>query len=781
MARLNRRLFGRQRSSARKHNRPAPVRADQFFSEALEDRAMLATFLPGEVLIQFDPSVDLASRANTRAEVAGNLIEQIHTNTMKASGQGILERVAIGRGVSVTDAIERLNSLPGVRYAEPNWVYTPSDVSNDTYYLNGNLWGMYSDDSPSTIGPAGTTNQYGSQAEEAWNNGFLGSNSVYIGVIDEGIEYTHPDLAANVWTNPFDPIDGVDNDGNGRIDDTQGWDFFSNDRTVYDGTGDDHATHVAGTIGGKGGNGAGVAGVNWNVTMISTKFLGPSGGSTSGAVQSLDYLTDLKTRHGLNIVATNNSWGGGGFSQSLLDAITRAANEGILFIAAAGNSGSNNDAGAFYPSNYNTTAGAGYDAVIAVASITSTGARSSFSSYGATTVDLGAPGSSIVSSVPTNSYASYSGTSMATPHVTGAIALYAAANPGATALQMRNALLSNTTATSSLAGITVTGGRLDISKLMGAPAALPGLSITDVSVTEGNSGSVSANFDVTLSAPSANTVTVNFATANGSALAGSDYTGGSGVVTFAPGETSKTVSVQVLGDIAVEPNETFSVVLSGATNATISDATGIGTIVNDDAGAAGTLSINDVSALENQGQFVFTVTLSAPSASTVTVNYATANGTAKGGNGKNSDFVHQSGTLTFSPGQTTKQISVTIKNNSVSEPNETFFVNLSSPVGATITDSQGLGTILNDDAGGAGSNDASTSLVTPTASTPQLAFATVAGLETVQGTEKAVEVLAEVKTHVPVAAIPGIENAQERVASAGPEAIRGEWLVKVNP
>lgn len=781
MARRKPRVSHRSWSSFGGRNRSALVRADQFLFEPLEDRSMLSTFIPGEVLIQYDTSVDSATRTNARAQVAGNLLEQIHTNTMKACGQGVMERIALGKGVSLPDAMERLSKSPGVRYAEPNWVYTPSDVSNDTHYLNSNLWGMYSDDSPAAVGPAGTTNQYGSQAEEAWNNGFLGSNSVYIGVIDEGIQYTHPDLAANVWTNPFDPIDGVDNDGNGRIDDSQGWDFFSNDRTVYDGTGDDHATHVAGTIGGKGGNGAGVAGVNWNVTMISTKFLGASGGSTSGAVQALDYLTDLKTRHGLNIVATNNSWGGGGFSQSLLDAITRAANQGILFIAAAGNSGSNNDAAAFYPSNYDTTAGAGYDAVIAVASITSSGTRSSFSSYGATTVDLGAPGSTIYSTLPTSTYGAYSGTSMATPHVAGAIALYAAAHPGATALQMRNALLSNTTATSSLAGITVTGGRLDVSKLMGAPAALPGLSISDVSVTEGNSGSVSANFVVTLSAASLNTVTVNFTTADGSALAGSDFTGGGGVVTFAPGEVSKTVAVQVQGDTNVEPNETFTVVLSGASNATISDSTGIGTIVNDDVSSAGTLSINNASAFENQGPIVFTVTLSSPSGSTVTVNYATSNGTAKGGNSKNSDFVHQNGTLTFTAGQTTKSISITLRNNNLSEANETFFVNLSGASGAAISDNQGVGTILNDDSGGAALADSqiSTISVASSPSTPQ-AFAIVAERESVQGSANAVEVLAEVRERVNPAAYKGIDNAQKRVLDGGSADASFAWYLDVN-
>ncbi|MGZ5192733.1 MAG: S8 family serine peptidase, partial [Kaistella sp.] len=207
----------------------------------------------------------------------------------------------------------------------------------------------------------------------------------------------------------------------------------------------------------------GVAGVVWNVKMLSAKFLGSRGGTTANAIKAVDYFTDLKLRQGLNIVATNNSWGGGGFSQALYDAIARANSAGILFIAAAGNASSNNDATASYPANYNVAN------VISVASITNTGGLSSFSNYGATQVDLGAPGSGIWSTVPVSSkgkvvasYASYNGTSMATPHVSGAAALYASKHPGSTAAQIKSAILSSVTPTSSLSGKTVTGGRLNV-------------------------------------------------------------------------------------------------------------------------------------------------------------------------------------------------------------------------------------------------------------------------------------------------------------------------------
>jgi subtilisin family serine protease len=203
-----------------------------------------------------------------------------------------------------------------------------------------------------------------------------------------------------------------------------------------------------------------VAGVCWNVKILNAKFLGRNGGTTANAIKAVDYLTDLKVRHGLNLVATNNSWGGGGYSKALQDAIERANQMNILFIAAAGNSSVNNDTSPNYPSSYPNVN------IIAVASITSTGALSSFSNYGATSVDLAAPGSGIWSTVPgrkSPSYASYSGTSMATPHVTSAAAMYASSHPGATAGQIKAAILGSVVSTPSLSGKTVTGGRLNVS------------------------------------------------------------------------------------------------------------------------------------------------------------------------------------------------------------------------------------------------------------------------------------------------------------------------------
>ena len=409
-------------------------------------------FETNEILVKFKAGTSDTKKAEILNLISGKVKEKVLTKMMQRLGdnEGI---TLVSMPMQAFDALSRVKGFSEIEYAEPNYIYTTDATSNDTYFTNNSLWGM------------NAANANGSQASTAWASGKTGSSSVYIGIIDEGYMYSHEDLAANAGVNPGETAgDGIDNDGNGLIDDVRGWDFDGNDREVFDGATDDHGTHVAGTIGGVGGNGKGVAGVCWNVKLLSAKFLGRRGGTTANAVKAVDYFTDLKTRHGLNIVATNNSWGGGGSSQALKDAITRANAANILFIAAAGNETNNNDASASYPANYDVAN------VISVASITSTGGLSGFSNYGATQVDLGAPGSGIWSTVPVSSkgavvsgYASYNGTSMATPHVSGAAALFASLNPGANAAQIRAAIIGSVIPTASLSGKTVTGGRLNVS------------------------------------------------------------------------------------------------------------------------------------------------------------------------------------------------------------------------------------------------------------------------------------------------------------------------------
>lgn len=355
-------------------------------------------------------------------------------------------------GASVADVLGWAGRTAGVATVEPDFLIAPSAVPNDPSF--GQLWGL------NNTGQSGGVADADVDAPEAWQT-TTGSRNVVVAVIDTGVDYKHPDLAANIWTNPREiGGDGIDNDGNGFIDDVRGWDFANDDADPMDDDG--HGTHVAGTIGAVGNNGTGVTGVNWQVSIMPLKFLGPDGGSTSDAIRAVNYATRMRRDFGVNVVASNNSWGGGGFSAALSDAIEAGGRAGILFVVAAGNDGTNNDTSPQYPANY-----AG-DTVISVAALDRTNRLASFSNVGATTVDLAAPGVSIFSTLPGGRYGSYSGTSMATPHVTGTITLLAAANPQATPGQLRAAVLSSTTPLATLTGKVATGGALNAAAALAA-------------------------------------------------------------------------------------------------------------------------------------------------------------------------------------------------------------------------------------------------------------------------------------------------------------------------
>jgi len=325
-------------------------------------------------------------------------------------------KLEIGETTTADTAEQRVDSdvVLGVEPDLPVW--KDDAAPNDPLYTNGSMWGL--------------TGDWGIRPQPAWNT-TTGSSNVVVAVLDTGVDYTHPDLANRVWRNWGEvPGNNADDDGNGYKDDVYGWDFFNKDSTVYDpGDGDAHGTHVAGTIAAQGNNGTGVSGVNWNVQFMPLKFIGPAGGYTSDAITALNYAV----ANGASVV--NASWGGTTYSGALKAAIDAAGNAGVLFVAAAGNEGVNTDVSPHYPSAYTSWN------LVSVMSIGSTGYRSGFSNYGRWTVDLGAPGESILSTVPGDVYQYYSGTSMAAPHVSGVAALFKALNPGATWQTVRDALV----------------------------------------------------------------------------------------------------------------------------------------------------------------------------------------------------------------------------------------------------------------------------------------------------------------------------------------------------
>jgi len=409
------------------------------------------------VIVKVKQTPSSSAITNLKAEIGV-------TKVTKASQLGI-EIWQIPEG-NVEETISAYSNDPRIEYIEPDYIITLEDVEktspsqedlatitpqattpNDPAYPQ--LWGL------NNTGQSGGTPDADIDAPEAWDIQTGNPNTV-IGVLDTGVDYNHPDLVDNIWTNPGETAgDGIDNDSNGYIDDVRGWDFAYNDNDPSDVDG--HGTHVSGTIAGKGNNGVGVTGVAWNAKIMPLKFLDDGGsGYTSDAILALNYATAK------GVKLTNNSWGGIPYSQGLYDAINSAGQQGALFIAAAGNDyGNNNDINPAYPASYDLPN------IISVASTTRTDALSGFSNYGPTSVDLGAPGSEIYSSLPGGNYGLLSGTSMASPHVSGGAALVWSQNPTWTAQQVKNQLLQTTDPISALSGRTVSGGRLNINNALG--------------------------------------------------------------------------------------------------------------------------------------------------------------------------------------------------------------------------------------------------------------------------------------------------------------------------
>ncbi|HYO56956.1 S8 family peptidase [Archangium sp.] len=393
----------------------------------------------GELLVRFRSDNKVSA-----ARIHGAMGAQVVRTYQSISG---LQRVSLPPGVGVELAAEAYRADPDVLYAEPNYLYSIDRTPDDPEF--DELWGMHN------IGQSSGTADADLNMPDAWEL-TTGSEEAIIAVIDTGINYLHEDLADNMWTNPGEiPDNDVDDDGNGYVDDVHGINAITGSGDPLDDN--KHGSHCAGTIAGRGNNAKGVTGVNWQAKLIACKFLSATGsGATADAVECLDYLHTLRTRtsHPVNIVASSNSWGGGSFSQALQDAIAKHQEAGILFIAAAGNNSANNDVTNNYPSNYPLVN------IIAVAAIDRKDALASFSSYGRRRVHVGAPGVDVLSSVLGQDYALLSGTSMATPHVSGLVGLLKAQDPTRDWRALKNLIMAGGVDSAALAGKTITGRRI---------------------------------------------------------------------------------------------------------------------------------------------------------------------------------------------------------------------------------------------------------------------------------------------------------------------------------
>jgi subtilisin family serine protease len=396
--------------------------------------------VPGELVVTF---TDTATEKNEDRAIArtGGEVEQYIDS---------IDSVVISVDPDRTDnVIRKMAHERFVERVEPNYVVRAARLPNDRSFAE--QWGLRN------LGHFDGKVGADIGATLAWDVA-IGS-PVPVAVVDTGVTFKHADLAANAWVNPGDPRNGIDDDGDGIKDDVNGADFLSGDADPDDDGG--HGTHVAGIIGAQGNNSIGITGVNWESAVMGLKFLDGNGeGNTADAASAIDYAVD----HGARVI--NASWGGPAFSHALYSAIRRAGEHGVLMVAAAGNDGVNADSSPDYPAAFDLPN------IISVAATDRADRLLDFSNYGAKSVDLGAPGDDVYSTVPNvtdpSGYAAFSGTSMAAPFVAGAAALYLSKFPGASVDQVRAALLSTVDRLPTLAGKTVTGGRLNLAKALGA-------------------------------------------------------------------------------------------------------------------------------------------------------------------------------------------------------------------------------------------------------------------------------------------------------------------------
>jgi subtilisin family serine protease len=437
----------------------------------------------GELLVKFKSGVAKASSLKVHQAVGASVAKRFHIVPN-------LEHVKLQEGLSVKDAITQYMSDPNVEYAEPNYIKRAlSRIPNDTYF--GNQWALHN-----TGTYAGGTVDADIDAPEAWDIS-TGSSNIVIAVLDTGIDYSHADLAGNIWTNPGETncANGGDDDGNGFIDDCRGWNFVDDNNDPMDDFG--HGTHVAGIIGADGDNGIGVSGVMWNVRLMPLKVCDASGScDTADEIAAIDYVVLMKNG-GANIKAMNASFGGYGYSQAECDTIAEANTAGILLVAAAGNGGDdgigdNNDLEPVFPASYGDPKYGGLPNIISVAATDQNDQMASFSNFGPTSVYVAAPGVYILSTILQDEYLDKDfnwGTSMAAPHVSGLAGLLYSYYDGIHNTQfdysqIRATILRYVDTKPTLEGWIYTGGRINAYRALSSLLSPIGLTATATSQTQ---------------------------------------------------------------------------------------------------------------------------------------------------------------------------------------------------------------------------------------------------------------------------------------------------------
>ena len=429
-----------------------------------QQKSKTAQFVAGEIILRFSPSAGQARINGVLGSSATRLIRYYSAVDVY--------HLRVPPGQSTEWAMTHFRSLPEVLAVQPNYIRRAIATPNDPFWTGGQLWGLQK-----------------IRANAVWDGLSIGDPSVVIANIDTGVDYTHPDLAANMWRNPGEiPGNRADDDGNGYVDDLVGIDVVNANETPGgpEDPMDDHGhgTHLAGTMAGVGNNGAGVAGVTWNSKILACKFIGSNGeGTDADAIGCFDYIVALK-RRGVNIRVSNNSWGScDGPAPVLQGAIDVTGEAGILNVFAAGNGETDNDATPYYPSNLSSPS------IVAVAASDGNDNRPSFSNFGATMVDLAAPGSGIISTHLNAGYATSSGTSMAASHVAGAAALLTALDPTLTVDSLKTLLLESVDVLPQWQGVVVSGGRLNVFRAAGELSGSPNPGATLIgtdSTTQGN-------------------------------------------------------------------------------------------------------------------------------------------------------------------------------------------------------------------------------------------------------------------------------------------------------